>query len=366
MTASSMAGNGVEITGLVKAFGGVRAIDGVDLSIQPGEFVALLGPSGCGKTTLLRAIAGLLAPDAGRIRLGDRLVAAPEAKLFVPAERRNLGMVFQDYALWPHMRVRENVGFPLAARRCPAAQRAGLIETALRRVSLWHLADRFPGELSGGQQQRVALARAIVDAPRVLLFDEPLSNLDAALRDSLGREIAMLVRDLGATAIYVTHDQSEALSLADRIAVMRAGRIVQSDAPERLYKDPADAWIAAFLKSGSLIRGHAEGGAFHPEGEGESLHLPQLVNGHSGPSTLMLPSAAVQSGGTGELRFSVASAHFKGDRYEIAARWGARDHGPVVQFWHDKPLKPGDMVSVTLDRDRLRLFHGDVPPDAAL
>ena len=365
MSAISAAANGVEIVRLAKAFGGVRAIDGVDLSIRPGEFVALLGPSGCGKTTLLRAIAGLLAPDEGRIKLGDRLVAAPEAKLFMPAERRGLGMVFQDYALWPHMRVRDNVGFPLAARRVPAGRRTGLIETALRRVSLWHLADRFPGELSGGQQQRVALARAIVDSPRVLLFDEPLSNLDAALRDSLGREIAMLVRDLGATAIYVTHDQSEALSLADRIAVMRAGRIVQCDTPEALYKNPSDAWVAAFLKSGSLIRGRAEAGAFHPEGEGESLHLPQMVNGHSGPSTLLLPSAAVRAGGAGELQFAVASVHFKGDRYEIAARWGARDDAPVVQFWHDRPLKPGDLVSVTLDRDRLRLFHGDAPHDAA-
>ena len=365
MTASSIAGNGVEITGLVKAFGGVRAIDGVDLTIQPGEFVALLGPSGCGKTTLLRAIAGLLAPDAGSIKLGDRVVAAAEAKLFVPAERRGLGMVFQDYALWPHMRVRDNVGFPLAARRIPTKQRAGLIETALRRVSLWPLADRFPGELSGGQQQRVALARAIVDSPRVLLFDEPLSNLDASLRDSLGRDIAMLVRDLGATAIYVTHDQSEALSLAARIAVMRAGRVVQCDTPEALYKNPADAWIAGFLKSGSLIHGRAEAGAFHPDGEGESLHLPHMVNGHAGPSTLMLPSAAVRAGGEGELKFSVASVHFKGDRYEIAARWGAHDHGPVVQFWHDRPLKPGDLVSVSLDRDRLRLFLGDAPHDAA-
>jgi len=365
MSTSPAAGNGVEIVRLVKAFGDMRAIDGVDLSIQPGEFVALLGPSGCGKTTLLRAIAGLLAPDEGSIKLGDHLVAAAEAKLFVPAERRGLGMVFQDYALWPHMRVRDNVGFPLAARRVPAAQRASLIETALRRVSLAHLAGRFPGELSGGQQQRVALARAIVDSPRVLLFDEPLSNLDASLRDSLGRDIAMLVRDLGATAIYVTHDQSEALSLADRIAVMRAGRIVQCDTPEQLYKSPADAWIAAFLKSGSLIPGHAEAGTFHPEGKGESLHLPQLMNGHSGPSTLLLPSAAVQAGAAGELKFAVASVHFKGDRYEIAARWGARDHGPVVQFWHDKPLKPGDLVSVSLDRDRLRLFLGESPVDLA-
>jgi iron(III) transport system ATP-binding protein len=209
----------------------------------------------------------------------------------------------------------------------------------------------------------VALARAIVDSPRVLLFDEPLSNLDAGLRDVLGREIAILVRELGATAIYVTHDQSEALSLADRIAVMRAGEIVQADAPERLYNDPADAWVAAFLKSGSLIRGEAKDGAFHPDGAGGSLHLPALINGHRGPSTLLMPRMALRPGGEGELRFSVASVHFKGDRYEVAARWGADTHSPVVQFWHDQPLKLGDTVPVLVDRSRLRLFLGEAPSD---
>ncbi|HEY4135872.1 MAG TPA: ABC transporter ATP-binding protein [Alphaproteobacteria bacterium] len=363
MAAAETVGNGVQIVNLVKIFGGMRAIDGIDLTIAPGEFVALLGPSGCGKTTLLRAIAGLLAPDEGLIRLGDATVADARGKLFVPAEKRNLGMVFQDYALWPHMRVRDNVAFPLAARGCPVEQRSRLIETALRRVSLWHLAERFPGELSGGQQQRVALARAIVDSPRVLLFDEPLSNLDAGLRDTLGRDIAILTRELGATAIYVTHDQSEALSLADRIAVMRGGSIIQADAPEQLYKNPADAWVAGFLKSGSLIRGQTRDGSFHPEGSGAPLHMPDLIDGHTGPSTLMLPSTAVQPRGEGELSFSVASVHFKGDRYEVAARWGAHDHGPVVQFWHDRPLRPGDTVTVNVDRAPLRLFLGEGPTE---
>jgi iron(III) transport system ATP-binding protein len=356
-------GNGVDIVGLAKAFGDSRAIRSVDLSIAPGEFVALLGPSGCGKTTLLRAIAGLLSPDTGTIRLGDKLVADGAKKLFVPAERRNLGMVFQDYALWPHMRVRDNVGFPLAARRCPQEQRPALVDAALRRVSLQHLAERFPGELSGGQQQRVALARAIVDSPRVLLFDEPLSNLDAGLRDILGREIAILTRELGATAIYVTHDQSEALSLADRIAVMRAGEIIQVDAPERLYNDPADAWVAAFLKSGSLIRGETRDGMFHHDGASAGLHLPELINGHRGSSTLLMPRMALRAGEGGELRFSIASIHFKGDRYEIAARWGVDSHSPVVQFWHDQPLKLGDTVPVVVDRSRLRLFRGEAPSD---
>ncbi|MDP2358265.1 MAG: ATP-binding cassette domain-containing protein [Beijerinckiaceae bacterium] len=164
-----MFSRGVEIIAVTKTFGALRALDAVNLSVAPGEFVALLGPSGCGKTTLLRSVAGLLDIDAGAISIGERLVAAPKKKVFVPSERRQLGMVFQDYALWPHLRVRENVGFPLTARRHPVAQQPKPIEAALRRVEMWPFADRFPGELSGGQQQRVALARAIVDSPSLLL-----------------------------------------------------------------------------------------------------------------------------------------------------------------------------------------------------
>ena len=230
-------------------------LDRVSLDIAPGEFLAVLGPSGCGKTTLLRLIAGLLAPDRGSVTIGGETVCDGAHGLFVPAERRRLGMVFQDYALWPHMRVRENVAFPLESRHVPKGEAVRLVTAALTRVGLGALAERFPAELSGGQQQRVALARAIAGSPRVLLFDEPLSNLDTALRDSLGHEIARLTRELGLTALYVTHDQSEALGLADRVAVMRAGRVVQLNSPERLFRDPEDPWTAEFLRAGSLVPG---------------------------------------------------------------------------------------------------------------
>jgi len=346
---------GVEIRRAAKSFGGLRALDAVELSVAPGEFVALLGPSGCGKTTLLRAVAGLLDIDAGAIAIGDSLVAAPDQRVFVPSERRRLGMVFQDYALWPHLRVRDNVGFPLTARRHPAAEQPKLIEAALRRVEMWPFADRFPGELSGGQQQRVALARAIVDSPSLLLFDEPLSNLDAGLRDALGQQIAFLTRDLGATAIYVTHDQSEALGLADRVAVMRSGKIVQIDTPERLYNDPADAWVAAFLKSGSLVDGEVRNGVFLPDGAPEAfpLHGPLAVK--DGQATMVLPGSALRLDEAGDLRLAVASAHFKGDRFEIAARWGVAD-GPLIRFWHDKALTRGEAIRVTVDHAKIRVF----------
>jgi iron(III) transport system ATP-binding protein len=350
---------GVEISSLCKSFSGFRAIDDVTLSIAPGEFVSLLGPSGCGKTTLLRAVAGLVVPDTGSIRIGTETVVDAASRTFVPAERRRLGMVFQDYALWPHMRVRENVAFPLAARGVAAAAHDTMMRTALRRVGLESLAERFPGELSGGQQQRVALARAIVDTPRLLLFDEPLSNLDAGLRDALGREIARMVRELGATAIYVTHDQSEALSLSDRIALMRGGRIVCADTPEQLYREPPDAWVARFLNVGNLISGDVGQGVFQATGAEERVLLPELINGHAGPSTLLLPSSAILVGAaTPDFHLAVSSVHFRGDRYEVAARWSCPEHGPLLHFWHDRPLRPGERIPVSLDRNRLRLFIG--------
>ncbi len=351
-------GNGVEILRLAKSFKGTPAIDDVTLRVAAGEFVALLGPSGCGKTTLLRMIAGLAAPDRGTIRFDDTTIVDAASGVFLPAERRNVGMVFQDYALWPHLRVRDNVGFPLRARNVPKDRHAAMIEAALARVGLLHLAERFPAELSGGQQQRVALARATVDQPRLLLFDEPLSNLDTALRENLGREIADLVHELGATALYVTHDQSEALGLADRVAVMCDGRIVQEGTPHELYHQPNDLWMARFLKTGNLIPGLAVDGTFRHAGLAEPLRLPELINGHAGPYTLMIPGNAFRIGADpAELHLRVIAAQFRGDRYEVAARWGEADASPIVHFWHDRMFRPGDRVPASIERSRLRLFQ---------
>jgi len=213
----------IRLQGISYAFGSHTVLDDIDLTIDAGSVVALLGPSGCGKSTLLRLLAGLTQPAKGEIHFGDRLVAKPDWSL--PPEARDIGMVFQDYALWPHMTVAQNVAFPLKMRNVPRAERDARVAKALARVGLEAFADRKPSGLSGGQQQRVALARAIVGEPRVLLFDEPLSNLDSELRESLCTEMARLLRQLGTTAVYVTHDRREAEILADRIVHLSAGSI---------------------------------------------------------------------------------------------------------------------------------------------
>jgi len=213
----------IRLQGISYAFGSHTVLDDIDLTIDAGSVVALLGPSGCGKSTLLRLLAGLTQPAKGEIHFGERLVAKPDWSL--PPEARDIGMVFQDYALWPHMTVAQNVAFPLKMRNVPRAERDTRVAKALARVGLEAFADRKPSGLSGGQQQRVALARAIVGEPRVLLFDEPLSNLDSELRESLCTEMARLLRQLGTTAVYVTHDRREAEILADRIVHLSAGSI---------------------------------------------------------------------------------------------------------------------------------------------
>jgi iron(III) transport system ATP-binding protein len=260
----------VVLTGVEKTYAdasgsGVAAVRGVDLSIRAGEFFVMLGASGSGKTTLLRCVAGLEAITGGRIEIGGTVVAAGGRS--VPAVRRNIGMVFQDYAIWPHMTVGENVEFALRHARSGAlrggAARARVLEV-LEVVGLAELVDRGATYLSGGQQQRVALARAVVAKPDVLLLDEPLSNLDARLRASMRKELRRITADLGVTAIYVTHDQIEALMMADRIAVMRHGRVLQVGTPEQIYRTPADLFVGEFVGEANLVPGRVVGPAAAP------------------------------------------------------------------------------------------------------
>lgn len=241
--------------GLSKDFGGTRALSDVDFEARPGQFVCLLGPSGCGKTTLLRLIAGIAEPTSGEITLNGNRIDP------IPPERRNFGLVFQTYALFPHMTVRRNVGFGLDMRRVPRAEARARVDAALDLVGLGHLAERLPRHLSGGQQQRVALARAIVIEPDLLLFDEPLSNLDARLRDDLREDLRALQTKLGITSVYVTHDQSEAMAMADEIVVMRDGHIVERGAPADLYRHPATRFTADFLGLTNVIPVTVSGGA---------------------------------------------------------------------------------------------------------
>ncbi len=248
----------VSLRGLTKDFGALRAVDSVDLDIADGELVSLLGPSGCGKTTTLRCVAGLEQPTAGEIEIGGELVAAPDRGVFVAPDKRATGMVFQTYALWPHMTVRKTVAYPLRMRRTPKAAVGERVAELLAIVGLSDRADRPATELSGGQQQRVALARAMANRPRLLLFDEPLSNLDAKLREAMRTEIRDLQARLGTTTLYVTHDQEEAMVLSDRIAVMHAGRIQQVGAPREIYARPVNRFVADFVGFENIVAGTVE------------------------------------------------------------------------------------------------------------
>ncbi|MBN8467760.1 ABC transporter ATP-binding protein [Corallococcus exiguus] len=280
---------------LVKAYGGTPVVRGLSLQVGQGELVSLLGPSGCGKTTTLRMLAGLEHPDAGVIRLGEEVVAGPGVR--VPPEKRGLGMVFQSYAIWPHRSVEANVAYPLSLRKVPRHEVASRVREALRWVRLEAYAARMPHELSGGQLQRVALARALVAGPRVLLLDEPLSNLDAALREELRAEIAALRARLGTTLVFVTHDQGEALALSDRIAVMNRGVIEQVDTPERLYREPATPFVAGFVGGANVLRGEVRAGTFHCAGAETAFELP--MDAKPGPGTLVVRPEDLELGETG-------------------------------------------------------------------
>lgn len=266
-------------TALVKQYpNGVRGVDGVDIEIGEGEFFALLGPSGCGKTTLLRSIAGLEAITEGTLKIGGEVMTNRE-----PGER-GVAMVFQDYALFPHMNVSDNIAYPLRIRKIAKKERRRIAADTASKLSLGHLLDRRPGQLSGGQQQRVALARAIATRPRVLLLDEPLSNLDARLRLEARSFLKELQRELGVTSVFVTHDQSEALALADRIAVMKDGKILQVGTPHQVFHEPSNTFVASFIGSHpmNLIEGNVVGDCVRALGSDlrvQAVTAAQLHNG---------------------------------------------------------------------------------------
>ncbi len=305
----------VTLVGVTKRYGDAVAVRGVDLAIADGEFVTLLGPSGCGKTTTLHMVAGLIPPTSGVITIGGRVVADAARGRFVPPNKRNLGMVFQSYALWPHMTLAANVGYPLKLRRVPPRQRAARVRDLLSLVALDGLAERYPHELSGGQQQRGALARALVGEPDILLLDEPLSNLDAKLREELRAEIRRVQQSVGTTVLFVTHDQDEAMALSDRVAVMHAGVIEQIGAPRVIYEQPATRFVASFVGAVNLL------GAVDDGGVARIVGAPDLV-------VPLAPSAAAFSAVVRpeDLTLSADAGGALGTMGEVASRTYLGDH----------------------------------------
>ena len=337
---------------LTLSYGQARILQGIDLALPPGQTLALLGPSGCGKTTLLRLVAGLLTPTSGEIAIEGHRVAGPGH--FVPPERRGLGMVFQDYALWPHLTVAGNVAFPLEMAGVGRTVRERRVAAALDRVGLGAMAGRSPSALSGGQQQRVAIARAIVGEPRIVLFDEPLSNLDRELRETMVAELGGLIRGLGLTAIYVTHDQSEALTLADRVAVMNAGRIAQLATPEDLVHHPVSPQVAEFLRLGAVL-------PLAREGQGWSF-AGRPLGMLGGPDAaraevLVTPRALrmvdpVQATLTGE----VLVVQYRDAAYAVTVRLDGATPAPSVQISSHTRLRIGARVGLNIIPERLCWF----------
>jgi iron(III) transport system ATP-binding protein len=360
----------VHVKGLHKEFGDVTVLNDINFTIKEGEFFTLLGPSGCGKSTTLNSIAGLETPTSGSITVGGVSFVDTAKKLYVPTEERNLGMVFQSYALWPHMTVEQNLVMPLAIRKVSKEEKASRIHEALDTVGLAHLKDRFPHQLSGGQQQRVALARALVYSPSVLLLDEPLSNLDAKLREQSRAWLKRLQVELGITTVYVTHDQDEALSLSDRIAVMFEGQMAQIGTPAEIYEKPATAAVAAFVGSCNFFTGvlqEMSSGTAHVRLDNTGLvvkvasTLP-LTHGDAvtvavRPERLSVTSATADVSGANVLETTVLTRSYVGSRYEYGLKLGSN----VVQVISPNGNLDGAVRLVFEPEDALLYAGSNVP-----
>ncbi|MBA2475399.1 MAG: ABC transporter ATP-binding protein [Actinobacteria bacterium] len=324
----------IRVEGLVKEFGDQRALDDVSFSVEDGELFTLLGPSGCGKSTTLMSIAGFQTPEQGRIAVGEETFFDAARRLAVPAEQRNLGIVFQSYAVWPHMTVFDNLAFPLRVRKLKRDAIRTRVREVLELVEMAQYERRYPHQLSGGQQQRVALARALVYSPAVLLLDEPFSNLDAKLRERARAWVKELQHRLGLTTIFVTHDQDEALSMSDRVAVMSAGEVQQIGAPEDVYRRPANRFVAEFVGRVNLIEGvaAADGGVVVVDVTGSQHRLTvRGADGASGNVTVavrpeavtVLPAEDASANGTNTWEADVGTVAFLGDHYEYEVTIGS-------------------------------------------
>jgi iron(III) transport system ATP-binding protein len=354
----------VRLEGINLSFGKTHVLKGIDLQIEPGEFFAFLGPSGCGKTTLLRLIAGFESAQTGRVTIGEKEVS------YLPPWRRNLGMVFQSYALWPHMTIRKNVAFGLEERHVSRSEINRRVDKALGLVSLLELADRRPSQLSGGQQQRVALARTIVIEPLVLLLDEPLSNLDAKLRTQMRHELLDLQRKLSITTIFVTHDQEEANTIADRIALMKDGVIQQKGTPVELYDKPANRFVADFLGTANFFEGQLEkSGSSWVFRADNGLIIPVDDNGdkkNSGRCCLVFRPQNIKvtvkaeddSGDTIQFQGTVSGKEFLGStiRYRVTVR-GDDVFADVSHQQGRRLLESGTQVNLGIHQNQLMIVN---------
>jgi putative spermidine/putrescine transport system ATP-binding protein len=350
----------LRLDGVSRSYGGHAALAGLDLTIRCGEFVALLGPSGCGKTTALNCVAGLVPLTGGRIWLDERRIDE------LPPEQRDFGMVFQNYALFPHMTVRRNIAFGLRMHKVPKAERTKRVAEAIELVQLIDHADKFPGQLSGGQQQRVAIARAVALQPPLVLMDEPLSNLDARLRLEMRTEIRRLHQSLGLTTVYVTHDQEEALSMADRLVVLRDGSVQQVGSPEEVYAHPANRYVAGFMGYRNMLELDViEGGPSRVVlgADGFKLRGVNCGNVTTGRATAAIRPEDFRLGGTDANRIEVTAevVEYHGRHQSVEARLRT---GEPIHFQSEGRLAPGDEVTLTVPEERVLVFAADDPAAA--
>ena len=345
----------VTIKQVTKAFGDNVVLRDFNDVFQDGEFITLLGPSGCGKTTMLRMIAGFEKPTSGEIYIDDQLVSG--GKTFVPPERRAIGMVFQSYAVWPHMNVYDNVAYPLTIKKVPKNEIREQVKKVLEIVHLSQYAKRYPNQLSGGQQQRVALARALVAAPKLLLLDEPLSNLDAKLRESMRFEIKEIQRKLGITVVYVTHDQTEAMAMSDRILLINRGTVQQSGSPREIYNQPANQFVADFLGKVDFFKGEARAGRISfPAMGGQSVAYDGPLIG--GVDVAIRPEN-ISFDPDGELKGVLEAQYYLGDVDDCRVRVGDALMRVIVGGYAYDQLKDGQEV-------RLKVLNKMVFPDDGL
>ncbi len=345
----------VRIEHVFKRFGDVTAVSDFDLTVKDGEFVSLLGPSGCGKTTSLRMIAGFERATEGEIYIGDHCVSSHIKNTFVPPEKRDIGMVFQSYAVWPHMTVTENVAYPLKIQKVPKEERAARVAEMLKLVHLDEYGSRYPHQLSGGQQQRVALARALVMRPGLLLLDEPLSNLDAKLRESMRFEISSIQKELGITVIYVTHDQSEAMTMSDRVVVMSRGVIQQIGTPYEIYRNPANKMVADFIGLVNFVEGEVQGDRVYISGTGVSF---PNTSGITGSATIAVrPENITMSRTSGTIEGTLVHRFYLGDAVDYRVQCKHHVIRVIVKGAELKEFTDGEKVY--LDFDKIMVFDGD-------